>query len=354
MATISADIRKNFGSFKLDVRFSSDENRIGILGASGSGKSMTLRMISGVVTPDEGKIVLGDRVLFDSGTGKKPLVNLPPQKRRIGYLFQNYALFPTMTVEENIACGLASHTGRKNKEKTKQAVSDMIRRLRLTGLEKRLPSELSGGQQQRVALARILVGSPEAILLDEPFSALDTFLKDNLQLELAEMLADYEGVVIMVSHSRDEIYRFCKDSVILDHGTAVNAGPVKEIFEEPGNAVTARLTGCKNISRAEKKDPHTLWAADWGVTLHVDREIPDNLSHVGFRAHEFIPVYENPGENCIPVHVVREADLPFEKYFYLEPEGKLQWRVQREFWETIREKGLPPYLQFPADKILLL
>lgn len=351
---VSVDVQKKLGDFSLNVKFSSDADRIGILGASGSGKSMTLRMISGVVTPDQGKIVVGDRILYDSGKlhdrkhRGREVVNLSPQKRSIGYLFQNYALFPTMTVEENIACGL------KRGEESRVKVRNMIRRLQLEGLEKRLPSELSGGQQQRAALARILVREPDAILLDEPFSALDSFLKDQLQQELWEMLADYRGIVILVSHSRDEIYRFCTSTVVLDHGLVVDAGPTKELFAAPRNAVSARLTGCRNISRAQRIDAHTIRALDWDLELHVGREVPEDIRDIGFRAHEFEPVYGERTENCLPVKVVQEADMPFERYYYLEPGGKIQWRVQRDAWKLIGEKGMPTYLHIPEDKILFL
>ncbi len=124
--------------------------------------------------------------------------------RRVGYLFQNYALFPNMSVEENIAAGL------KGMEKKKAKVGEMIERFRLTGLEKRYPGQLSGGQQQRVALARILAYEPEALLLDEPFSAMDTYLREGLRLELSKVLADYDGVSVMVTHDRDEAFQLCK------------------------------------------------------------------------------------------------------------------------------------------------
>lgn len=151
--------------------------------------------------PDEGRIVLNDRVLFDS----EKKINLTPQKRNVGYLFQNYALFPNMTVEANIAAGL------KCPEREKQEiVREMIRLFKMEGLEKRYPSQLSGGQQQRTALARILAYEPDVIMLDEPFSALDFYLKEQLQLQVKEVLKNYSGDALLVTHSRDEVYRFCE------------------------------------------------------------------------------------------------------------------------------------------------
>ena len=143
---VSVDIEKKLHGFTLKVKLESDGSPMGILGASGSGKSMTLRCIAGIQTPDSGRIVVNDKVLFDS----EKKINLKPQERKVGYLFQNYALFPTMTVEKNIACGY-----RGDKKHLKAKVADYIERYQLNGLEKRYPGQLSGGQQQRVALARI-------------------------------------------------------------------------------------------------------------------------------------------------------------------------------------------------------
>ena len=179
---IEINIQKTLGRFHLDMHVKSNSKRIGILGASGCGKSMTLKCIAGIETPDQGQIVLEERILYDN-TQK---INIKPQKRKIGYLFQNYALFPTMSVRKNIMAGL-----RCSQEEQERIADQMIEKFQLTGLGNRLPGELSGGQQQRVALARIMAYEPDAILLDEPFSALDEFLKDKLQQELMEMLEDY-------------------------------------------------------------------------------------------------------------------------------------------------------------------
>ena len=181
---LGVEIKKKLKEFDLDISFSAGKGCLGILGPSGCGKSMTLKSIAGIVTPDSGRIALqyakgeaaGGRVLYDSALK----INEKPQMRRVGYLFQNYALFPNMSVEENIAAGL------KGMEKKKAKVGEMIERFRLTGLEKRYPGQLSGGQQQRVALARILAYEPEALLLDEPFSAMD--MPGNSRLPLPILL----------------------------------------------------------------------------------------------------------------------------------------------------------------------
>ena len=346
---IEVRIKKKLGNFQLDIDFKTEENRIGILGASGCGKSMTLKCIAGIETPDEGRIIVDGTLLYDSA--KK--ISLKPQKRHIGYLFQNYALFPTMTVEENIAAGLQ---GRK--EEKRRRVVEMMEKFQLLGLGKQLPGELSGGQQQRVALARIMAYEPEVILLDEPFSALDDFLKDRLAQEMLDLLKDYRGTVVLVSHSRDEIYRFTRELLTMADGMQISYGGTREIFANPGRKETARLTGCKNIAEAKRIEGRHLEVPEWGITLCLNENIPEKVAFVGVRAHEFIPVWGDAGSNCIPVNVKSSAILPFErKYFLAGAEGSEEdicWFLQRDKWPLIDRKGMPDFLMMPEEKILLL
>ena len=215
-------IRKKWDKFSLDINFKSQSKRIGILGASGCGKSMTLKSIAGIETPDSGHIKIDGNILFD----KETKTNLKTQKRKVGYLFQNYALFPTMTVEQNIAAGLKG-----NKQDIHKRVKEMIQKFGLAGLEKHYPKQLSGGQQQRTALARIMAYEPEVILLDEPFSALDLYLKDRLEQEVLQMLESYMGTVIMVSHNRDEIYRFSEELFVMDKGGLSHPAKPRSCFK---------------------------------------------------------------------------------------------------------------------------
>lgn len=275
-------IHKKLGEYELDVHWKSTKKRIGILGASGSGKSLTLKSIAGIEHPDQGHIQIGDHVLYDSDSR----ICLKPQKRNVGYMFQNYALFPTMTVEQNVGAGLAG-----NKKKKQEQVQKMIRHFRLEGLEKRLPRELSGGQQQRVALARIMAYEPSVILLDEPFSALDVFLKDRLQQEMMELLSDYDGTVILVSHSRDEIYRFSEELLVIDDGKQICYGDTKAIFDCPEQVEAARLTGCKNIvqvkswmntvSRSRTGAQGFIWNRRSMQRLHISGFVHTNSSRCG-------------------------------------------------------------------------
>ena len=233
--SLCVDIEKKLGAFHLRAQFEAQDGTTALLGASGCGKSVTLKCIAGIMTPDRGRIVLGDRVLFDS----EKKIDLPPQQRRVGYLFQQYALFPNMTVEQNILCGIR----REHKAQKKELLAKKIRMFRLEGLEKKHPAQLSGGQQQRVALARILSSEPEAILLDEPFSALDSYLKWNLELELADLLALFGGPVLWVSHDLDECYRNCGSVCVMEDGKTGAVTGMDEMIRHPESVSAARLAG---------------------------------------------------------------------------------------------------------------
>ena len=364
MERLYADIHKNIGDFKLNLTIASDAKHIGILGASGSGKSMTLRIIAGIEKVDSGYIEVNGRTLLDTCSK----VNLKPQERNVGYMFQNYALFPTMTVLQNVMAGIKG-----SKAQRREKASDMLRKFGLEGLEKRLPGQLSGGQQQRTALARIMVTEPELILLDEPFSALDGYLRDRMQVEMLEMLESYAGQVVLVSHNRDELYRFSEELFVIKEGEVLRSGETKEIFRDPGRVEAAKLTGCKNFARVRVLDEHTIEVTDWGITLKVEGLVPEDTKAIGYRAHYFEPVWGERRPNCIRFNPARVDDLPFEKNYYIKPEaekskgnlskgnrskdggeGLICWFVQREEQKKLEEKGLPDYLRLHEEAILYL
>ena len=197
---LEVQIYKKLAEFDLDVSFQVDDNILGFMGASGSGKSMTLKCIAGIETPDQGRIVLNGRVLFDS----EKKINVPIQKRNVGYMFQSYALFPNMNVYENISVGLRA---RKVKD-VDIVVQKVMRQFRVFELASRYPKQLSGGQRQRVALARLMAYEPDVLLLDEPFSALDEDLKKDLLQELKSEL-QISKLVIFVSHDKEEVNYLC-------------------------------------------------------------------------------------------------------------------------------------------------
>ena len=254
------DIEKKLGSFQLRTKLDVASERLALLGASGCGKSMTLKCIAGIEKPDRGKIILDGTTLFDS----EKHIDLPPQKRQVGYLFQQYALFPNMSAEQNIRCALPKKMSREEK---KRELSDFMRRFRLEGLEKKLPAQLSGGQQQRVALARILASRPKAILLDEPFSALDGYLKWSLEAELSALLSDFSGQIVWVSHDLGECRRNCERVCVMENGTSGKQMGLAELIRRPDCVSAARLAGHKNFVQAVKTDTGCAKIPAWDLTL---------------------------------------------------------------------------------------
>src|SRR3984893_15608006 len=275
--SLEVAIEKQVSEFRLAVEFTADGAPLGLLGPSGSGKTMTLRAIAGLETPDRGRIVLHGRVLFDSEQG----INLPARVRRIGLLFQNYALFPHQSVAEIIAFGLR----RLPEAERNRRVAEHLAAAHLDGLAERYPATLSGGEQQRVALARALAIEPAALLLDEPFSALDTHLRSALERQLRETLARYGGSTLFVSHNLEEAYRVCEKLVVLSNGSVAAQGPKEEIFRHPPTLEVARVTGCKNFSKARLLPDGRVEATDWNCALRVAQKFTKPPEHIAIRAH---------------------------------------------------------------------
>ena len=225
-------------------------------------------------------------------------------------------------------------------------------------MEKKYPKMLSGGQQQRVALARILVKKPQILLLDEPFSALDAYLKEELQLELKALLKEFKGNAILVTHDRDEAYKLCDTLAIMEEGRMIAYGSTKDMFERPGDYQTAKLTGCKNLSVARREDAHSVYAVDWGIRLEVSGEIPQNLKYVGIRAHDFIPVMKKEGQtNCLAVKNAEIIDSPFEEnLIFSAPSGKsIWWKIgQKNTRERLSAAEVPSFLRVEPERVMLL
>lgn len=334
-------IRKNLRDFILEVEFVVRDEVFALLGASGCGKSMTLKCIAGIETPDAGKIILNGRVLFDSA--KK--INLPPQLRRAGYLFQNYALFPNMTVSENI---LFAAVGTKDEKISK--LKENLLRFQLEGLENVYPHELSGGQQQRVSFARVLTSHAEILLLDEPFSALDSYLKWQLELELAEIFKIY-GAAILVSHDRGEVYRLADKVAIMNSGKIDVVNSKHEVFKNPRTLAATILTGCKNISTARKIAEDKLFAEEWRLELTA-KKIPDDLKFVGIRSHD-LEYRTQVGENTFLMESAQVIEDTFSYIVMVRAAGgkMIRWEVDKNFWREIGAEKI--YLQLPSEKIIL-
>ena len=345
---LSVDIQKQLGDFRLEVRFEAGDETLALLGASGCGKSVTLKCVAGILTPDEGHIQLDGVTLYDSAAR----IDLPPQRRQVGYLFQQYALFPNMTVRQNIAAAV------RDKSRRQTEVAEKLRQFRLEAVADQKPGQLSGGQQQRVALARILANEPRALLLDEPFSALDSYLKWQVELELMELLGKFEGPVLFVTHSRDEVRRLCSQVCVLDQGRSQPMQPVEELFEAPRTLSACLLSGCKNVSRARPLPDGRVEALDWGVELEVGAPLPEHLSHVGIRAHFLRPV-DGPGPNRLPCTVERVVDEMFSTVVMMTTPGgaqgfsRLRIELDKAAWAALGNPG-SLWVELPREHLLLL
>ena len=303
--SLQVKIKKDFGSFSLDVDFEAGDGTFGLLGASGCGKSLIMRCIAGVETPDEGRIVVNGAVFFDSEEG----VDLTPQQRKTALLFQNYMLFPNLTVEQNVAAGIDAKADRAERARI---VDGELARFDLGHFRKRYPSQLSGGQQQRVALARMLAARPQILMLDEPFSALDSHLKGLLEQNLAGLFDDFSGTVLYVSHDIDEALRFCDSIAVIDNGRIRQIGAGREIVDRPTSLAALKLSGCKNVTEAERVGEGRIRCPRWGVELACATQVPEGVRYAGIRAFR-IEQAECPGENVFPMRVERASDSRFER-----------------------------------------
>lgn len=339
--SLTVEIRKQLGEFQLEVQFETDGGPLALLGASGCGKSVTLRCIAGILTPDEGRITLDGRPLYDSAAG----IDLPPQRRQVGFLFQHYALFPHMSVRQNIAAGAADRSGRT------ALAAELLRRFRLEEAADLRPSQLSGGQQQRTALARLLAAKPRLLLLDEPLSALDSYLRLQLEAELAETLDRFPGPVLWVTHDRGEAFRNCRRVCVLDRGRSQPVQTLEDLFAHPGTEAAARLSGCENYADV-LPDGRLLRLPAWGLTWDWGRPAPPELRRVGFRAAA-LHLAAAGSENAFACTVVRVIQDLHAAVLLLRPDGAppgappLRMEVDRSLWQSLPDPAhitvaLPP------------
>ncbi len=349
--SVQVDIEKKLGSFHLRVKFEAGDEVLALLGASGCGKSMTLKCIAGIVKPDRGRIVVDDEVLFDSEKN----INLSPQVRHTGLMFQNYALFPNMNVLENIRAGTRRERKTESNATREARVKKVMETFGLLSLARHLPSQLSGGQQQRTALARILVSRPSILLLDEPFSALDSHLRFRLEQEVREVMEEFGKSVILVSHNRDEVYRLSDKIAVMDNGRIVTCGDKKDVFHNPRTRHAAILTGCKNISKYRMLPDGRIEATDWGLTLESSQKTSKE-GYIGIRMHG-ISDGEGQEGNVFLFNVLEELENPFSFTIMLQPDGKtdtrpLGWELTKEEWHRLRAPKVK--VQLSDEELLIL
>lgn len=353
---LEVHFEKRLRSFTLAPDFSCEAEPLAILGSSGAGKSMTLRCIAGLERPDTGSIRLNGKTLFDSQTR----VNVPARQRGVGLLFQNYALFPHLTVAENVAFGLPHVQRDERDRRAEKYIADV----HLQGLEQRLPRELSGGEQQRAALARALAIDPQALLLDEPLSALDTYLRSKIEQQLIGTLAQFARPALYVTHNIDEAYRIAARMAVLSKGKVVAAGTREEVFRDPSTLEVALLTGLKNFSRARRLDSGKVEALDWNCVLHCEAARSD-AAYIGIRAHHIDFSFEKrqaAEPNAFPCWVERTSETPFHVTIYVRLGGPaaaggeyhVQAEVTKEQWASFKNHPQPWRAILPPERLLVL
>ena len=347
MMELEVRIRKQLEDFRLDVTLEAGGAPLALLGASGCGKSVTLRCIAGLMKPDEGYIALDGRVLFDSEQG----IDLSPQERRIGYLFQHYALFPHMTVRQNIAAAVW------DRETRNRVAEERLRQFHLEDVADRRPHQISGGQQQRTALARIMASRPGAILLDEPLSALDSYLRFQLELELSDILSRFDGPVIWVSHDRGEVYRNCRYVCVLENGQSQEIVTVPGLLMHPGTEGAARLAGCRNYADAIPRE-NAVFLPLWGITLRCAYPLPPFMFRVGFRSRHVR--MSAPGlVNAFDVTVKKVIEDVNSTIILLHPVGAdpeappIQMEMEKSEWQGVEDKRNLTVSVGPQDILLL-
>lgn len=355
---LNVDLKKRLSGFALDVHLEVENGIIGLLGASGSGKTMTLRCIAGLITPDKGSISVNGNTFFDS----EMRVNIRPGARKIGYVFQNYALFPHLTLRDNIAFGL-DNVSRQARE---EIVNNMLERYRLRDLGLRYPAQLSGGQQQRAALARVMALEPEVLLLDEPFSALDGYLRQQLVHEMQESLQGYSGCTILVTHSFEEAYHICDKLAIMSEGSLHAFDRKERIFASPPTRETAWLTGCRNVIPVKRdKVDQSVWRIPSGQMIIPVAAIENyNSGYLGIRS-QYIELKDGVNEtNC---NVYKVQLLGFSRgpsssrvYFSLDAEGisreevSLELNMDNESLDHLLERHGEYYIYLPQDKLFFM
>jgi molybdate transport system ATP-binding protein len=312
--TLSAAFSARIGDFRLEVDFEARNELVVLYGRSGSGKSLTLRAIAGLVPPSAGRIEIGDRPVFDAAAG----VELPPQQRRVGYVIQELGLFPHLSARDNVLIGIERDASAPARYEALRAL------LSIEGLDDRRPHQLSGGQQQRVALARALVRRSEVLLLDEPFSALDEALRSDLRAELLRLRRELELPIVFVTHDLREAHLLADRIVVIDGGRVLQFAPRDEVFRRPSSRRVAELTGIANIFPGEV---HGGLVEVAGLPLRADdgRDSEGATVDLAIRAERCILRRVDPDgalpENCFVARVT--ADLAFGNThtLRLEPEG---------------------------------
>ena len=329
--SLGLHVYKELDDYTLNVQFDAERGKtLALLGAGGSGKSAALRCIAGFETPDRGRIVLHDSVLFDSAKR----VNLPPQRRRVGYLHRHYALFSRMTAEENLYAAVSQ----LSKPEQTEAVEEKLEAFRLTDVVKKRPARLTNAQRLRLALARLMLTAPEALLLDDPFHELDEHLKWQTELELNELLRGYPGCVILATDDRGTVARLCAEACVLTDGHSEETMTVRDLMAQPLSVSAAALSGCKNFSRVKRIDASHVQCLNWGVTLETTQRVNNVCTYAGIRDRA-LHIARSGEPNRFDARVVRVIEDVFSVILLLAPEGGnalLRMELSRDEYTALR------------------
>jgi molybdate transport system ATP-binding protein len=348
------NIGKSFQEFHLNINLKTNDKVVGIIGPSGAGKSLLLNCIAGLQKPDSGEIYARGINFYHN----KESVNLTPGKRNIGYVFQNYALFPNMTVRENIILAI-EHLDKTEIEKR---FIDKVKLLNLEGQVNKYPKELSGGQQQRVAIARALVIEPNILLLDEPLAAIDEFSKRKIIHELKNIITNFSGIVIIVTHNLEEAYELSDRLIMLSDGNVLINKPKAQVFSHPESKKVADFIGIENIYKIKSKDKNKVVINESGIEFQIEGDVDKEASHVCFRSSD-IRVNNNEDSNNKYEVKVNETLETIDGYNVildiLNPKAnkkyeRVIWKVKKQVWDKQIKEGKNFKICIPPNQILTL
>ncbi|WP_416148408.1 sulfate/molybdate ABC transporter ATP-binding protein [Salipaludibacillus sp. HK11] len=352
---LDVNIQNTLSSFDLNIQFKAERGITAILGPSGCGKTMTLQSLAGIIKPDSGVISMDGQTWFD----KAQQVFWKPQKRQVGYLFQNYALFPHLTVEQNIAFGLKGMV----KQEIDQKVSKWLNIMQMDGFKDRYPAKMSGGQQQRVALARSMITEPQLLLLDEPFSALDQHIRHSLEADLRNIIDDtFHGVVLFVTHNIEEAYRMSDSIMLFNEGEVIQKGSRKEILQHPQSKKAAEIVGCENVvridSHKQNQDDFELTIGDGERLFVIGKEqTNDTPKYVGIHNHHMIVSSQQTSGENVKRAKVRQIIEGVTYTIMIVEFASFRWRVEAVEGGHGKQpfhEGDDCFITFPKDKLIVM
>ena len=348
--SIRLDIKKKFKSFNLSSFFETDSRRFALLGSSGSGKSTTLKCLAGLLRPDEGIIECGGKILYSS----KDKINISPQKRRIAYLFQHFALFNDMSAESNIKSAFIPRIkkGEITKTEAKKELGQIISTFHLENVKSLYPQHLSFGQQQRVALARLVANNPNIIIFDEPFSSLDYRLKIELEVEIMDFLEQFEGVAIFVSHNKNEILSLCDELCVMKNGVVGANQKIEDFCKYPIDVESAKILEIENITRAVRNEDNSLYMSDWDIYLK-NMCFKGNINYAAISSYKF-DISRNYSQSSLRAVITNiYEDGEYRVFFCKGHKSNVLVAREHKNKEIRLKKNDTVYLSFDADDLFV-